>query len=87
MEKTDSVFSIKPSIPLKDGMREQIPVPHKNHHLVSMPFLASVPFLALLRIGDKENIDQKTVSNTIDSFRKNGTDAKIPIEPNLYDGQ
>jgi len=37
------------------------------------------------KIAEKENVDQKTVSNVIEAFRKNGTDAKIPIEPNLYD--
>jgi hypothetical protein len=39
------------------------------------------------KIGEKENIDQKTVSRILDVFRQSGTDAKMPndFDPNLYD--
>ena len=39
------------------------------------------------KIGEKENIDQKTVSRILDGFRQNGIGAEMPnsFDPNLYD--
>lgn len=40
-----------------------------------------------MEIGEKLNIDQKTVSNVVDELRKNGEIAEIPkdFKPQLYD--